>query len=402
MRYLMMTVACVAVAGPACAEPVALTPIVELRARYETVEQDGLPHPSGDELSIRGRLGVSAASGPLSAIVIGQGAVSPAGNAYDGLNGVADRPLIADPDNLALYVAQVQYKSPGVTVTAGRQRIVLDDERFVGNVAFRDNAQTFDAVRAEVMPIAGLKADVSYVWNVRTTWGSQGTGARQQGVSGDNLLVNLSYQTGLGTLTGFGYWVDQDEAAVQGFRLSSRTIGARFAGSRAFSKAAKLGYQLSYARQHDLHRNPNDYAAEYYLLDAVLDAHGLKLGGGYEVMGASHGAALTSFQTPLGTNFKFQGWADKFLTTPPDGVRDLYGSLGYGWKQVGPVSAVVAQVIYHEFRSDRASRHYGSEWNAILSGKIGRTTLSVRYADYRADTFGTDTHKLWLQADWAF
>ena len=34
-------------------------------------------------------------------------------------------------------------------------------------------------------------------------------------------------------------------------------------------------------------------------------------------MGASDGMALTSFQTPLATGFKFQGWADKFLATPP-------------------------------------------------------------------------------------
>ncbi|PZU11641.1 hypothetical protein [Sphingomonas sp.] len=402
MRNLMMTAACAAVAGPACAAPITLKPIAELRFRYENVDQEGLAHTSGDDFSIRGRLGLSGTSGRISAIVIGQGAVSPAGDAYDGLNGLANRPLVADPDNIALYVAQIQYRAPGVTVTAGRQRIVLDDERFVGNVAFRDNAQTFDAVRAEATPIRGLKADVSYVWGVRTIWGFQGTGARQQAVSGDTVLANLSYVTSLGTLTGFGYWIDQDEAAVQGFRLSSKTVGARFAGSHAFSKTAKLSYQLSYAHQTDFHNNPNAYAADYYLADAMLEWRMLRIGAGYEVLGADRGVALTSFQTPLGTNFKFQGWADKFLTTPPNGVRDLYGSAGYGWKKAGPFAGVLAQIVYHDFRSDRLDQHYGTEWDVILSGKIGKTTLSVRYADYDARRFAADTRKIWLQADWAF
>ena len=49
--------------------------------------------------------------------------------------------------------------------------------------------------------------------------------------------------------------------------------------------------------------------------------------------GADKGAPFTSFQTLLATLHKFQGWADKFLTTPPNGIRDLYGSAGYTLKK---------------------------------------------------------------------
>ena len=41
----------------------------------------------------------------------------------------------------------------------------------------------------------------------------------------DNVFVNASAKTPVGTLTGFAYLVDLDEAAVQSFRLSSQTIG---------------------------------------------------------------------------------------------------------------------------------------------------------------------------------
>ena len=117
-------------------------------------------------------------------------------------------------------------------------------------------------------------------------------------------------------------------------------------------------------------------------------------------MGADKGVALTSFQTPLGTNFKFQGWADKFLTTPPNGVRDLYGSLGYAMKAWGAAQAVSVQAVYHRFESDRLGQHYGNEFDLLASARFGRTIAAVRYANYDAKSFATDTRKLWLQLDW--
>jgi hypothetical protein len=344
---------------------------------------------------------VQASTGPWTALVEAQGTLAVVDDYYDGLHAAATRALVADPENIALYRAQLQYKTRAVAVTAGRQRIALDDERFVGNVAFRQNAQTFDAVRVELTPLKGLKADLTYAWDVRTIWGVEGIGARQQGVGGDNVFANLSYATPIGTLTGFAYLIDQNEAAVQGYRLSSQSYGVRLAGAQKLSATAKLSYQASYATQSEYGRNPNDYRADYYLLDAGLEVSGFRLGAGYEVLGADEGAALTSFQFPLGTNFKFQGWADKFLTTPPDGVRDLYGSVSYGWKGAGPFKGVTLQAVYHRFESDRLVRHYGDELDLLASGKLGETTVSLRYADYQADRFATDTRKLWLQLDWA-
>ena len=394
-----MVLGAAAMPATAQAQTLAVKPLAEARLRYEQADQDGLADDSSDALTLRVRAGFQASRGPLTALVEAQGNLAIAGDYYDGLHGAATRPLIGDPQNVALYRAQMALSLPFATLTAGRQRVGLDDERFVGNAAFRQNAQTFDAVRAEVTPLKGLKADLTYAWAVRTIWGVDGTGARQRAVSGDNLFANLSYATPVGTLTGFGYWVDQDEAAVQGFRLSSKTLGVRLAGARPIGKA-KLAYQLSYARQSDMGRNPNDYTADYWLADVALDLNGPKLGAGYETLGASSGVALTSFQTPLGTLFKFQGWADKYLTTPPDGVRDLYVNAGWSWKAIGPAKAVTLQAAWHRYESDRLTRHYGDELNLLASAKFGKTTASVRFADYQADLFATDTCKFWLQLDW--
>ncbi|MDF2495435.1 MAG: hypothetical protein K0S66_2369 [Sphingomonas sp.] len=401
VKYLAVPITALVLAGPAYAQDVELKPLVDARVRYEHVDQDGLTRDA-DALTIRIRSGVEATLGGWSALVEAQGTLAAVDRYYDGVTGDPSRPLVADPENIALYRAQLRYQGEAFAVTAGRQRIILDDERFVGNVGFRDNAQTFDAVRAEVTPLPALKLDVTYAWSVRTIWGINGTGARPTAIGGDNVFANLSYATPIGTLTGFAYLVDQDEAAVQGYRLSSQSYGARLAGSRALSPAAKLAWQLSYARQSDWRRNPNSYSANYYLADATLTVSGWSLNAGYEVLGADNGTALTSFQTPLGTNFKFQGWADKFLTTPPNGVRDLYLGGGYGWKNVLGADAITLGGTWHRFRSDRLGERYGTEVDLLASVKVRRALVSLRHARYRADSFATDTDKTWVQLDWAY
>lgn len=385
-------------AGVAHAQDVTLKPLGEARLRYESVDQDGLA-AKADALTLRVRAGVEAKAGRWTALVEGQGNLAIIDEYFDGLQGAATRPLVADPQTIALARAQLRYASPAFAVTAGRQRIALDDERFVGAVPFRQNGQNFDAVRAEITPAKGVKADLTYAWSVRTIWGIDGAGARQQAVSGENLFGNVSVATPVGKAVAFAYLVDQDEAAMQGFRLSSQSYGVRLDGSQPLGKV-KIAYQLSYARQSDWHRNPNDYAANYFLADVAVDFGGPRVGAGYEILGAGNGIALTSFQTPLATGFKYQGWADKFLTTPPNGVRDLYASAGWGWKAVGPFKAVTLQAVYHDYRSDRASRSYGNEIDLLASAKLGKVTASARYAHYDADTFATDTDKYWLQLDW--
>ena len=401
MRYLLGTAAALAVAGPACAQDLEVRPLAEVRLRNEHVEQDGLPREA-DAVTARIRTGVEIASGRWSATVQGQGTLALVDHYDDGLHGPADRPQVSDPQNIGLYVAQLQYRTTGAVLTAGRQKIALEDERFVGNAGIRDNAQTYDAVRAQLSPVAGLRLDISYAWSVRTIWGIDGRGARQQAIGGDNVFANLSYATPIGTLSGFAYLVDQDEAAVQGYRLSSRTYGARLSGSRAFSPAVKLDYVASYARQWDHHRNPNDYHADYWLADATLDVRGWKLNAGYEVLGAGDGTPFTSFQTPLGSNFKFQGWTDKFLTTPANGIRDLYFGAGYGVKQVGPLTGVAFQAVWHRLDSDRLNQHYGNEVDLLASAKLRKPLVSLRYAHYDAREFATDTDKYWIQLDWTY
>ncbi len=388
--------------GAAAAQDVRVTPLADARLRYELVDQDGFAQDA-NALTLRVRPGVQLTSGHWSALIEGEGTLAIVDDYNDGTNGHTAFPLVVDPRNAELNRAQIRYSGTnGFAMTAGRQLIELADQRFVGSSSFRQNQQTYDAVRIQWGRRTGFSADVTYALSDRTVNGTHGTGARRTAVSGDNVFVLLGYRTRIGALTGFAFLVDQDEAAVQGFRLSSQTYGIRFAGSTPLGQGVTLAYTASYARQSDYHRNPNDYAANYWLGELALTAHAFTLTGGYEVLGADRGVALTSVQTPLASLFKWQGWADKFTTTPPNGVRDLYGTLGYAWRRPGPpVDALGLSATWHRFESDRLDQHYGNELDLLASLRHGRTTLSARYARYRADAFATDTDKFWLSLDWA-
>lgn len=377
-------------------------PLADLRLRWENVDQDGFSREA-DAVTLRLRGGAELTLTDWSLLAEGEITAALTERYDSGLNGKTSRPLIADPENVELNRLQLQYRGLSKTlVTLGRQRINIEDQRFVGAVGWRQNEQTFDAIRIESGAAGKLKIDLTYAWSVRTIWGVDGTAARQQAIGGNNVFATISHPTLLGTLSGFAFLVDQDEFAVQAYRLSSQTYGLRLAGSRPLSRTVKANYVLSYASQSDHHRNPNDYRADYWLAEAGIEVGGARFGIGHERLGAARGVALTSFQTPLATLHKFQGWADKFLTTPPNGVRDSYASAGYGWKKIAGLDAINAVIVYHRFASDRLGLDYGDEVDASLSAKRGRLTATAKLAAYDADQFATDTRKLWLQLEWSY
>ena len=417
MRTLPLCLLSVAAIGtPALSDPIKLKPLVDARVRYENVDQDGIAREA-DALTARVRLGFEAASGPFAFLAESEATLAMSEHYNSGLNGKGIYPLVADPENIELNRIQLQFKGlPKTIVTVGRQRINLDDQRFVGAVGWRDNEQTFDAARIEYSGIKNVKLDVTYSWSARTIWGMDGTKAttppRPQSIDGDNVFATLAYTTKIGTLTGFYFRVDEDETPAALLRNSSQTFGGRFAGAHPFSKTVKLTYAASYARQSDIGTSPIDYAADYYLVEAGLEVKAFKFGAGYEVLGAD-GSVTTkasglpfaggfAFQTPFATLHKFQGWADKFLVTPANGIKDLYGSVGYGWKKVGPFDTIGVSAIYHDFKSERLGLHYGDEINLQLLAKMKKYTFTLKYADYNAKAFATDTRKIWASIEWAF
>jgi hypothetical protein len=389
-------------AGGAWAQQVALRPLIDARLRLEHAEQDGLPLEA-DAVTLRLRAGAEARHGRWTVLAEGEATAILNGAFNDGTNGRSQYPLVPDPPNLQLNRAQLRYAGGrGLVVTAGRQRIELADQRFVGSVAFRQNDQTFDAARIQWGRPDGLMLDVSYAGRVWTINGRNGEGGRPRSIGGDNVFALASHPSPIGTITAFAYRVDQDEAAVQQFRLSSRTYGLRVAGSAPVASGTRIGWIASIARQQDAGRNPNDYAATYLLAEATLSHAGFSATAGHERLGAADGRAITSFQFPLASPFRFNGWAAKFVTTPPDGLADWYGGVAHGWKKLAGLDSLTINAVYHHFDSDRLARPYGDELDVGIAAQSGRAQASLRYADYRADGFGADTRRLFATIEWTY
>lgn len=377
-------------------------PIIDARLRYEAVDQ---PTVDADAVTIRLRSGFEVKHAPshLSVLVEAEGtlAIDRKYNAFPfPLPGSSQRRpqygVVADPESIDLNRAQIMYRTKAFGLTLGRQRINLDDQRFVGSVGWRQNEQTFDALRAEAT-LGPVTLDGTYAIRQNSIFGSE-AGPRD-GMDGDLVFLGAGAKLGPVTVKAYSYLLDYDEAYA--FANSSQTYGMRVAGAFPLSKSLKLNVAASYARQADLGRNPSEYEADYVLGELGLGYQGFTLTGGYEQLGADKGAAK-AFQTPLATLHKFNGWADLFLNTPANGLQDTYVSLAKAFAKVKAVQGLNVNIAYHDFRSDTGSVKFGTEWDASLGFRTRQVGWLVKYANYDADRFGVDREILWLQAEISF
>jgi Gram-negative porin len=381
-----------------------IDPIVDARLRYEHVDT---PTLDADALTIRLRAGfeVKHKSG-LSLLAESEGTLGLV-NDYNAFPFViADsqrRPgftVVADPMNVELNRLQLQYKGKAVTVTLGRQRINLDDQRFVGSVGFRQNDQTFDALRGEAK-FGPVSLDATYAISQRGIWGID-AGPRTA-FDGDFMFLGAGAKLGPVTVKGFAFLLDFDAAEQVGglatINADTQTHGLRAVAPFKLSPKATLTLTGSFAVQSDWQDNPVSYSADYIAAEVGL-AHGpLGLTAGFEQLGADSGQAV---QTPLATLHKFNGWADLFLTTPAGGLEDYYLGASYNLPKVKALPRLNFALTWHRFESDVGSLHYGDEWNASVGFKLGRFNVLAKYADYDAAAFGADTRKVWVQLEFAY
>ena len=383
-------------------------PIFDLRLRYEDVDQTPMAEEADAE-TLRLRLGFETGKAWNTTFLAEAEAIVDLAGHYRDDNALArdlSYPMVPDPAGEEINRFQLVNTSlPGTTVTLGRQRINLDDQRFVGNVGWRQNEQTFDALRIVNKPITALTLDVTYLNQVNRIFGRESPQGRYHG---DGVLANAAYQFGSDKLTAFGYWLDFDHlngvpAALDPQRVSSETLGARFAGERPLSKL-KIGYMATFAKQSDYGSNPLSFDLDYYSVELTGKYRQYSLSLGQEVM---EGNGAVGFSTPLGTLHKFHGWADKFLATPVNGIDDRYVSVGYLAKGVAMLDTLSATVSYHSFESERLSQDLGEEVDLQVQGKYQRFVGLLKVALYEADERRTpaayqDTAKIWAQLEYVW
>ncbi len=346
---------------------------LSFRGRYEGVDQDGVDKRA-DALTVKTR--VTLDTGAYKGFSFGLEVDNVAAlvqNYNSKMNGNTEYPVVADPKGTDVNQAFVKYSNDAFSAKVGSQRILHNNQRFVGGVGWRQNEQTYDAARLEYKA-NGLSADYAYVNNINTILGGD--------VKGDFHLANLGYKINKEhKVNAFAYLLDYNGTSNN----TTNTYGALYNG-----KFGPVKVSASYATQTDGDDNDLDYSANYYNLEA-----GTKLGKanvlvGYEVLGSDNGVG---FNTPLATKHKFQGFADKFLGTPGQGMRDIYvtGKM--------KVSGVKLSATYHDLRSDVDSIKYGTEIDLVAAYAIDKNyNVLVKFASYNADEAYTDTNKLWLQA----
>ncbi len=320
-----------------------------------------------------------------------------------GVSGDATRTVIADPPVIDLNQAYGEWDSKGteldvfpILIRAGRQGFNLDDQRFIGTVAWRQNDQTFDAATVKVTPIPGLDAQYGFIWGVNRIFG-QGVAelpAPAQDFESNSHFVNVTQDIfGVAKLTGFVYLLDFDNSAAN----SSNTYGVRATSAIPLAQDLKLNLAGSFAFQTDGGDNPVNYDAPYVAGEASLTYLNFTAGAGYELLGSDGRDGVNNeFRTPLATLHKFQGYADAFLVTPDGGIDDLYA-----FANVKLPYDVSAEVAYHYFTGvSDGTGELGQELDVVVSHKINKNlAVLVKYAQLEGDGPTKDLRRIWLQLE---
>jgi hypothetical protein len=399
-----------AIGGPAQAadapntSPLALAngaPTLDLRLRAEHVDSESATQVrDATATTLRARLGFTTGTWrDFDASLEYEGVT--AWDKLDYNNGTPTtaetlRPAIADPTGTELNQAWLRYAGiPATTLQAGRLRFVLDNQRWVGNVGWRQNEQTYDGVVLVNKSLPGTEFTYAHVHNVNSILFTN--------VPLRANLVNFAYSPGPALKASlYSYWLDF-EAANVGNRQDSQTQGVRLAGTPALTDTLKLLYTAEVAQQSEFEEASPAADVEYGLVETGVIVATTTLKAGYEVLGSNDG--LYALQTPLATLHAHDGWADLFLVTPANGLHDAYASLG---SLLGSVTLAAA---FHRFAADYGGEDYGHEIDASLGYAFTRQLSALaKLADYDATTApgpatfagNVDTAKAWVQLDYKF
>lgn len=361
----------------------------DIRYRYEYVDQTGILNAASAN-TIRTRISYQTEKfSGFSGLVEFENITSLNNKNYnDTVNGRTTYATVADPEDTLVNRALIEYSGiPKTTITLGRQTIAFDNQRFVGPVGWRQNDQTFDALVFKNQSIANVTLTYAYANQVNRIFGTRS--AQGTWHDTDIHLLNFGYaKPSFGKLSAYGYMLDLPQA----LSLSTSTIGARYEVTKPLGQGVTGGFAVELARQSDYASNPANYSMNYFLIEPVLNVGQWQFKGLYESI---EGNGTRAFQFPLGTNHVFDGWVDKFLTTPNRGLVDMSISARYSVRSTNPFfNNLKATFAYHDFSAQNGNMDYGTEWNLHIEQTIKtHYTFGVKIGSYNAGGLFTDTYK---------
>ena len=363
------------------------------RLRYEGVQQTNLR--GAEAITLRTRLGFTTAPWQgWKAMVEAENILAGNGDKYSqaGLNPAATgRAVVADPETSEMNQVFLAYTSGKTTATLGRQRLVLDNARFIGDVGWRQNMQTFDAFVVQDKTLDQTTLTYGYLDQINRVFSARHAQGKWQS---DSHVLNASY-TGFaaGTLTGYAYLLDFAKTAAAN---SCATYGVSFAGTQSLNADVKVAYRVELATQSDYGSSPLSYSTTYTAVSAGLVMKPGTPTLGYEQLGSDN---KVGFKTPLATLHAFNGWADLFLATPAAGLQETYLRATANLPE-----AIALTASYHHFETDVGGTKLGKEFDAQLSRKFGKSvTALLKYAAFRRDSLTLpNVQKIWAQVEFAY
>lgn len=363
----------------------------EFRYRFEWVDEEGFD-VNARASTLLSRLGCRVSVGQRWELMAEGSSVLALGSDRYNPVGDLDRtrfPVVADPEDTRLARFSLRWLiAEGIDLSAGRHRIKLDNDRFIGNVGWRQNEQTYDSLQISVERDQWT-AFYAYVDRVNRIFDQDLSIGRHDHRSH---LVNASIQFAEGhDLVAYVYDIDNRDAPG----LANITAGLRYSGS----SESGIEWLAEFAQQQETGRAPVDYSARYFHAEGSAAVRPtLSIRAGFERLEGDRNPGR-AFRTPLATLHAFNGWADRFLSTPDRGLDDYFIGL------LGQYRNARWQLVGHEFRSEVGNDRFGRELDAAVSFPMAwdiKILLKAAHFVAANDTAFRDATKFWVQLGWAW
>ena len=447
--------------------------LTSFRLRYENVSQDGLQPPrtvgatvnpgqnseleDADALTLRSLIGWQTApyhNFSFGAQLINVSKLNDHFNDSTNsslINGVSNQPnkvqyaKVVDPDYTGLNQLFVDWTGiKNTKFRLGRQQINLDNVRFVGDIGFRQVMQVFDGISVlnksipDTEVFLGHMESVRQITTVLRTKGALEMANIRYRISPTEYLIGYGYLSSFedlglgrawfgnagvaGTATALtaGAASGKNGAANQKADQGNKTFGLRLDGIHPFNPNLRALYTAEYAKQTDYSGGDSRIDADYYKIGGGVGIDNFSIRVDQELLGSND--SKYAFQTPFGTNHLFQGWVDKFLATPLEGIQDTFVTANYRYDDL------VFFADYHVLKSDNdfnkvgggAGDKYGTEWNVAATYNYSKNIMTkLEYGRFKendhyallpatADNVAgnrgriRDTEKLWLTVMYTF
>jgi len=386
------------------------TPGVELRASYEVSDLDNNKKATANALTLRTRLSYRTGNLDL-AFVKASGFIQ-----FHNLSAIVDQysnenskyDVVADPDGNRIHQAYMDIKAFDTTLRAGRQEIIMDDHRLIGNIGWRQNGQSFDAVTLTNKSISGLELFAGYIAQINTVF------LTEKDLGGSGLMLAHAKYSGIKgiSISVYDYLMDSEETMTGGVKNPDKdfgTVGGRITGKIPFNEDFKVEYEGDYSKQHS-YRGGSNY--DGYMVNGSfwLNFSGVGIGSGYSKISGQRGDRKP-FDTLVSTAHKFNGWSDQFLSTNGGGLTGGLEDIYFQLKAQCKASRTKFLAVYHIFdvaNKDTYGGRYGDELNIQTVTKVyDNITLLLKYASYFASNgkdnpAGKDENVFWTRVGYKF